>query len=89
MSNVYERETNEFQPIVVVVDGVTLTTVTGLNFSITDLSTRPSVWIAAELYGGAVGLWVTGMSVGTYQVWWKYVIGSETIIRRSGQLIVR
>lgn len=89
MSNVYERETNEFQPIVVVVDGVTLTAVTNLSFSITDLSTRPSVWIAAELYGSDVGLWVTDMEVGTYQVWWKYIVGSETIIRRSGQLIVR
>lgn len=89
MSNVYERETDEFQPVVVVVDGTTLTAVTNLSFSITDLSTRPSVWIAAELYGGAVGLWVTGMDPGTYQVWWKYILGSEVIIRRSGQIVVR
>lgn len=89
MSNVYERETNEFQPIVVTVDGTVLTAVTNLSFSITDLSTRPTVWIAAVLYGGAVGLWVTGMTPGTYQIWFKYILGTETIIRRSGQLIVR
>jgi hypothetical protein len=88
VSNVYERESNEFQPIVVVVDGVTLTAVTNLSFSVTDLVTRPTVWIAAELYGGAVGLWVVGMAAGTYQVWWKYVTGSETIIRRAGQLVI-
>lgn len=65
--NEYPRETGEFIPLVVTVDGVATTT--DVETALTPAGTRPTVWTAAVVDDGRVGFTLTGQTVGVYQVW--------------------
>lgn len=88
MSNItFERESVEFQPVVVTRDGVTITT--GISTSITSLGTRPTVWTPAVTVGTQIGCMVSGLSVGAYTVWVQVTDSPETPVKNAGNFVVQ
>jgi hypothetical protein len=71
MSNLYPRETVEFQPVEVTVDGVAVTD--DVELAILAGATRPAEldWEAPTVLGAAIGVMVNGpvLGPGTYTVW--------------------
>lgn len=69
MTNIYPRESVEFQPILVTLDGVAITT--GVETQITTPASRPSStgWITAATLNGDIGTMVSSLAVGSWTVW--------------------
>ena len=67
MRNIYPRETSEFAPVTVTLDRVPTTT--GVKFAVVSSGTRPSVWINPVTNNGLIGVMISGMSTGTYEVY--------------------
>jgi uncharacterized lipoprotein YajG len=86
MTSSYPRETVEFAPITVKVDGVEV--LTGVTVSIVAAGVRPTVWVAPTTLDGKIGVMVTGMTVGAYNVWAKVVSSPETPIIDCGSFRV-
>jgi len=63
----YPRESVEFQPVTVTVDGAPVTT--GVQFCITSHGLRPVTWVAPTTLDGKIGVMVTGFTPGLYDVW--------------------
>lgn len=82
--NIYPRETVEFAPITVKVDGIVTTT--GIQFTITAKSARPTIWTDAVLLGGKTGVMITGLAVGLYRIWAKVTSSPETPVLDCGLL---
>jgi hypothetical protein len=88
MTNIYPRESVEFQPILVTLDGDTVTT--GVETQITLPSARPSSsgWTAATTLNGNIGLMISGLSVGTYEVWARVTDSPEIPVIDCGSFAV-
>jgi len=88
MTNIYPRESIEFQPILVTVDGTTVTT--NIETQITAVSARPSdsAWIAAVTVDGQIGLMIEGLNVGTYEVWARVTDSPEIPVIDCGAFAV-
>lgn len=88
MTNIYPRESVEFQPILVTVDGTTVTT--NVETQITSVSGRPSStsWIPAVTLDGQIGLMIQGLSVGTYEVWARVSDSPEIPVIDCGSFAV-
>jgi hypothetical protein len=69
MTNVYPRESVEFQPVLVTQDGVAITT--GVEFAVIKPTARPTDadWFAATLLQGATGFLTGTYGVGIWKVW--------------------
>lgn len=80
--NVYPRETVEFLPVTVTVDGAPLTT--GVEFTVTTDIARPANWAAPTVLEGAIGVMITGLAVGTYRVWAKVTDSPEIPVIECG-----
>lgn len=80
--NRFPRETVEFQPVTVKVDGVLVTD--GVQLTITSGSTRPTVWAPAVTLDGKIGVMVEGLEVGSYTVWAKVSAVPEVPVVRCG-----
>lgn len=65
---VYERETVEFQPAQVTLNGVPVTS--GVQFAVVPLGNRPALtdWHAAAVDGALIGVMVAGYAPGDYEV---------------------
>lgn len=89
MSNpVFERETTEFVPVTVTVDGAITTT--AVQFAVTDAFTeRPVTWVNAVIIGGKTGFMLQGRAVGSYRVWAKVTDAPETPVIDCGTFRVR
>ena len=59
----FQRETLEFLPVVVTVDGVEVTA--GVEFAIVDINARPETWDEPTVLGDAIGVMVDGATLGT------------------------
>ena len=59
----FQRETLEFLPVVVTVDGVAVTT--GVEFAIVDINARPDTFASPTVLGDDIGVMVDGASLGT------------------------
>lgn len=86
MSINFERESVEFQPIVVTRDGVTITS--GVATSITQLGVRPTVWTPAVTVGTQIGCMVSGLNVGTYNVWVQITDTPEIPVKNAGSFTI-
>ena len=86
MNTDYARETTEFQPVTVTVDGVSVTT--GVTFAVVPSSVRPTVWVAPTTLAGKIGVMVTGMAIGIYDVWAKIASAPETPVIYCGMFRV-
>ena len=86
MTSSYPRETVEFAPITVKVDGVEV--LTGVTVSVVAAGVRPTVWVAPTTLDGKIGVMVTGMTAGLYDIWAKVVSSPETPVIYCGPLRV-
>lgn len=82
----YPRETVEFIPVTVTVDGVEVTT--GVTFSVVIDGTRPTVWTAPTTLNGKIGVLVSGLAVGAYHVFAKITSSPETPVVECGRFTV-
>lgn len=78
----YPRETVEFQPITITVDGTPVTT--GVTVALVAHGTRPSVWLAPTTLDGKIGVMLTGLTPGLYDVWAKVTSSPETPVVDCG-----
>ncbi len=86
MVNKFPRETVEFQPVVIRVDGVIVTT--GVQFDVTPYGDRPSTWANPTQIDDEIGVMVTGYTAGQYTVWAKVTSAPETPVIDCGYFIV-
>jgi hypothetical protein len=69
MRNLYPRESVEFQPVSVSVNGTAVTT--NVEFAITERDGRPATWGSAVSLSGSIGVMVEALDPGDYTVWAK------------------
>lgn len=62
----YERETKEFQPVYVTVDGVEVTT--GISLAVVEKGKRPVTYGSASVLGSNIGVWVENLETGVYEI---------------------
>lgn len=88
MTNQYPRETVEFQPVTVTVDGVAVTT--GVQFAIVnrEAGTRPTTWTAAVALSGEIGVMITGLTPGFWEVYAQITSTPETPVIDCGYIQV-
>jgi len=82
MTSSYPRETVEFQPITITVDGTPVTT--GVTVALVANGTRPSEWVAPTTLAGKIGVMLTGLTPGLYNVWAKISSSPETPVIDCG-----
>ena len=80
------RETIEFLPITVTVNGANITT--GVMFSTVIAPVRPTVWTAAVTVNGTIGIVVSGAAPGLYTVYAKIAGTGETPVMLCGQYLI-
>jgi|GEM_PF-2002266 len=80
------RETVEYIPVVVYLNGVVTTT--GVSFAVVPDGTRPSSWTAATVLNSATYTLISGLSVGLYNVFAKVSAAPETPVILCGQITV-
>lgn len=66
LPNKYARESVEFQPVTVTVNGAVVTA--GVAFAVVDAQTRPTVFTAAVVLGAQIGVMVQGLRPGPWYV---------------------
>lgn len=82
----YPRETVEFQPVTVAVDGVVVTS--GVAFAVVPYGDRPATFVAPTALNGKIGVMVSGMTPGTYRVWAQVTSVPETPVIDCGVFTV-
>ena len=82
----YPRETIEFQPVTVTVDGVAVTT--GVEFCVVSAGARPGTWAAPTTIGGKIGVMITGLAPGMYEVWAQITSNPEIPVIDCGTFSV-
>ncbi|HAP91098.1 MAG TPA: hypothetical protein DCR15_15865 [Arthrobacter bacterium] len=86
MANAYPRETNDFQPVQVLRDGLVVST--GLSFSIVPDGQRPVTFTTAVIDNGLTGVDVAGLTAGTYRIFAQLVVGSRTPVIDCGYFYI-
>ena len=86
MSSSYPRETVEFAPITITVDGTPVTT--GITVALVGNGARPSVWVAPTTLNGKIGVMLTGLAPGLYNVWAKITSSPEIPVIDCGIISV-
>jgi len=85
--NIYERESIEFQPVTVTVNGAPGTS--GLTVAIPPNSTRPLAYGAPTTVDRKIGVMVQGLAHGLYDVWAQVASTPETVVMNCGYISVR
>jgi hypothetical protein len=80
----FQRETLEFLPVVVTVDGDPVTD--GVEIAVTDTTSRPEDWEPAATLGDAIGVMVDGatLGVGTFRVFARVTDAPEVPVVDAG-----
>jgi len=86
MNTSYPRESVEFAPVTITVDGTPVTT--GVTFAVVANDTRPSTWVAPTTLDGKIGVMLTGLTPGLYKVWGKVVSSPETPVIDCGYVSI-
>lgn len=84
--NNYPRETVEFQPVTVTVNGAAVTT--GVTFADVPSGTRPATFTTPTTLTGRIGVMVQGYPVGVRDIWAKVTANPETPIIYCGSYAV-
>ena len=82
----YPRETVEFQPVTVTIDGTPVTT--GVTFAVVPAGTRPITFVTPTTLAGKIGVMITGMTVGNWNVWAKVTSSPETPVIDCGTISI-
>lgn len=80
--NTYPRETVEFQPVAVAVNGVPVTS--GVEFTTAAAGTRPTGWAAPVTLDAQIGVMVEGLAPGTWHVWARITSDPEVPVIDCG-----
>ena len=83
---VVPRETVEYIPIEVTLNGVVTTT--GVSYAIVADGSRPTSWTSATVLNGATYGLITGLSAGTYIIWARVNAAPETPVIECRPLVV-
>jgi len=83
-TNVYPRETTEFCAVTITVNGAPVTT--GVTICLTPHNTRPVTWVAPTTLNGAIGVMLTGLTPGYYDIWAKISSSPETPVIDCGYI---
>lgn len=88
---VYTLETDEFMPVAVATtppgsDPVPV--LTGVEFSITTLTARPTVWVPSVNIGGVLHVRVYSLALGGHKVWARVTTSQETAVFVCGEFLV-
>ena len=86
MTNDFPRESVEFQPVTVALNGVSTTS--GVMFCVVKGSARPTTFITPTTLGGKIGVMVTGLTPGTYHVWAQITSNPEIPVIDCGYFTV-
>jgi hypothetical protein len=86
MINHYARETDEFQGVTVLADGVPVTT--GVKFAVVPSGSRPTVWSPPVTSGATIGVRVFGFTVGPWDVYSQTTTGTEVAVDFQGSFII-
>jgi hypothetical protein len=84
--NSYPRETVEFQGITVTVDGVEV--LTGITVCIVAHGARPVSFVTPTTLSGKLGVMLTGLTPGTYDIYAKIVSAPETPVVDCGSVVI-
>lgn len=79
----YPRETKEFVPVGIALDGVATTS--GVEFCITVDSDRPVTWIAPVALSGLIGVMIDHLPIGMYTVWARVTDSPEIPVLSAGR----
>jgi len=88
MTNIYPRESVEFQPVLVTRDNVIITS--GVSFAVITPTARPqsSDWFAATVLQGATGFLTGTYAPGVWNVWAQISDSPETPVINCGSFQV-
>lgn len=80
----FQRETYEFLPVAVTVNGTAVTT--NVTAAIVELGTRPTTWGTVTTIGTAIGVMVNGTALGpgSYEVYAKVTDSPEVPVLNAG-----
>lgn len=84
--NQYQRETDEFQPVTVTVDGAAVTE--NVEFSVVPAGTRPVTFIPPMVVGAAIGVRVFALEPGNYRVFARVTSSPEVPVVDCGTFAV-
>lgn len=84
----FERETNEFQPLGVTIDGQ-VPLWDEVSTAVVAHGSRPTVWTPIATLDDQEGFWVTGLGAGLYEVYTKVATGSESIVKLAGYITIK
>jgi len=84
--NSYPRETTEFQPLIIKKNNVIVTE--GISTSIAEHGERPSTWIPAVALGAEVGVMITGLTPGMYDIYAKVTDSPEIPVMDCGSIAI-
>jgi len=83
----YPKETKEFQPIRVRVDGADV--LTGVEVAVVAPSVRPTTWVApVTMDNGQLAVLIDGMAPGSWNVWAKVTTADEAAVIYCGSFKV-
>ena len=82
----FPRETVEFQPVTVTVDGVAVTT--GVKFAVVTDGARPTTWTDAVTLSGRIGVMVQGLATGNWRVFAQVTSSPEVPVIDCGAFVV-
>jgi hypothetical protein len=83
----FERETVEFQPVTVTLNGTPVTT--GVKFAIAVPGARPATFSAPATLAGEIGVMVQGLAPGGYYIWAQITSSPETPVIRCGYINIK
>jgi len=88
MTNIYPRESVEFQPILVTLDGVPITTNVEVAVLLPTARPAESDWLTATTLNGDIGVLIQALSVGTWNVWARITDSPEIPVINCGSFVV-
>lgn len=80
------RESAEWRPFTVTVDGSPTTT--GVETAVAPMGSRPITWTPATVRGNKTLIRVEGLPVGTYGAWARTTRGDETAVTFLGYFTI-
>lgn len=83
----FERETNEFQPVAIAVDGAP--PAGSIDFAIVVHGARPTTWVPAVETDEGTGFWIQSLTAGMYEVYVRVTTLDESMVRMIGHMKIR
>ena len=82
----FERESVEFLPVTITVDGVVATS--NVTFCLTPEGVRPVTFATPASVAGKTGIMVSGLAPGVYRVWAKVTSTPEIPVLNCGYITI-